>query len=214
MPTVLVQEIGTRAIFDIHSFRFQEYQSDLRHDHVEYDRRKLIKALKETGASHDKKGVTSLVRLLGLTSPAAIKIPDNPGDANNQMLNLILSELEYLKVHTLRQAEKIDFLSDKEDPQIYLKNFYTIDPPKKINTKDVKLKNQIELLERLLEKKASIEVVGAAFTEIVESIKTSRTDTRYSVETIERATIVLQRAQCYINGGHEEDLISFFKKSE
>lgn len=106
-PTVLVQEIGTPKIFDISPLRYTEYRRELKYREVLEDQDFISDALKATKAATDNgEGVNSIVSLLSLASPAALKdVTDN--DAT-KMLQIVMSEMNDLRTDFRRAIRHID----------------------------------------------------------------------------------------------------------
>lgn len=112
-PTVLVQEMGTSRVFDISPIRAEEYSGNLEYRSVNEDQIKIQRVLEETKRATDNdKGVNSLVRLLSLSSPAALKqIKEDP---TAEMVQLILSEMRELKTILRKSSDSMKTATDEE----------------------------------------------------------------------------------------------------
>lgn len=72
-PVVLIQEKGTPKIFDIGPLRYLEYSKDMKYHDVLKTQQELKVALEATKAAEGEHGnINSIVRLMALSSPAAI----------------------------------------------------------------------------------------------------------------------------------------------
>ena len=106
-PTVLVQEIGTQKIFDISPFRYTEYRKELIYRDVLLDQKSISDALKATrDASQKGDGVNSIVSLLSLSSPAALK--EGTGNDATRMLQIVMSEMNDLRSDFMLTVRKLD----------------------------------------------------------------------------------------------------------
>lgn len=95
-PTVLVQETGTPRIFDIAPLRYTEYRKELRYREVLEDQVALANALRATqSASLSGEGVNSIVKILSLAQPAALKEP--AGSESTGLLQLVRAEMSELR---------------------------------------------------------------------------------------------------------------------
>ncbi len=96
-PVALVQESGTKPIFDIAPLRYTEYRKGRVYDEVLEDQRKIADTLKETFEAHQQgKGINSIVRLLSLEQAARlVKSEDIDRQADYQ--KLILAEMEQMR---------------------------------------------------------------------------------------------------------------------
>lgn len=95
-PTVLVQETGTPRIFDIAPLRYTEYRKELRYREVLEDQVALANALKATqSASLSGEGVNSIVKILSLAQPAALKEP--AGSESTGLLQLVRAEMSEMR---------------------------------------------------------------------------------------------------------------------
>lgn len=107
-PTVLVQETGTPKIFDISPLRYTEYRKELKYREVLEDQDFIADALKATKeATQNGEGVNSIISLLSLSSPAALK--DVTENDSAKMLQIVMSEMNELRTdfrRTLRQIEE------------------------------------------------------------------------------------------------------------
>lgn len=72
-PVVLIQEKGTPKIFDIGPLRYLEYSREMKYHDVLKTQEELKTAIEATKAAEGDSGnINSIVRLMALTSPAAI----------------------------------------------------------------------------------------------------------------------------------------------
>ncbi len=95
-PVVLVQEKGTPKIFDIAVLRITDYCRQLKYHQVPKDQEAIATSLRATReACKDGTGVNSIVNLLSLSSPAALKAAG--ADDTAKMLQLIRSEIGALR---------------------------------------------------------------------------------------------------------------------
>ena len=96
-PVALIQEVGTPPVFDISPFRYAEYRKERTYHEVIEDQVQITTAVKDTFDAHKTgKGVNSIVKLLGLSKPAAL--PEiNATEASADIQQLILAELSQLR---------------------------------------------------------------------------------------------------------------------
>lgn len=82
-PVVLIQEKGTPKIFDIGPLRYLEYSKEMKYHDVLKTQQELKVALEATKAAESDHGnINSIVRLMALSSPAAIpKLDSNNKEA-------------------------------------------------------------------------------------------------------------------------------------
>jgi hypothetical protein len=109
-PVVLVQERGTPKVFDIAPLRYTEYRQELKYHEVPEDQEAIAEALRTTHeACTNGDGVNSIVNLLSLSSPAALK--DTGDDNTAQLIRLLRDEVGGLRdeVHRLHQVNDITF---------------------------------------------------------------------------------------------------------
>jgi hypothetical protein len=115
-PTVLVQEVGTPKIFDIAPLRYVEYRPTLKYRETLEDQNSIANSLTSTRHAADQgDGVNSLVRLLSLTGPAALKT-----DAKNDqvtMFHMMRAEMQELKAEmrkvSIREVDRDAELSSR-----------------------------------------------------------------------------------------------------
>ena len=94
-PVVLIQDEKTDRIFDINILRIHGYRSSLLYHQVIDDQKLITDAFAETAADLETGfGVNSIIKLLSI-QPANL---DTSGDSVEGMLQLILAELNNLKV--------------------------------------------------------------------------------------------------------------------
>jgi hypothetical protein len=96
MPVVLVQEKGTRHIFDLAPIKTIEYCKEMKYHDVIAFQESLSEALTATMAESKKPdNSNSIVKFLSLKSAA--KLPNVEGNESNMNMNLIQSELRDMK---------------------------------------------------------------------------------------------------------------------
>lgn len=106
-PTVLVQESGTKQIFDISPLKYCEYKKDLIYHDVLVEQEKIMIFLNETKTSFENGTITnSIVSLLGIKKATVTEPPINE---DSWELNYILSELSQLR----------NDLRDKTSPHLF-----------------------------------------------------------------------------------------------
>ncbi|MCB1279703.1 hypothetical protein [Prosthecobacter sp.] len=95
-PVALIQESGTRQIFDIAPLRYTEYRKERVYHEVIEDQTKIATTIKETAEAHKSgKGVNSIVKLLALSQPA--KLPEASQDQNADLQRILLAEVGQLR---------------------------------------------------------------------------------------------------------------------
>jgi ferritin-like protein len=96
MPVVLIQERGTKKIFDISPLRIKEYSRDLKYHDVIKFQLELKDTIQATmDAKDETSNVNSIVKLMALNKPA--KLPNLENEKENFMLEIIRSELGEIK---------------------------------------------------------------------------------------------------------------------
>lgn len=108
-PVVLVQEVGTPAIFDINPLRYANYRREMLYRQVIEDQAEITEAIKETKeAIGDSKSINSIVKLLSLTHGASLTAISE-SEKEPALLQVIMAELSNLRseVRTL-QPRRID----------------------------------------------------------------------------------------------------------
>jgi hypothetical protein len=101
-PTVLVQEVGTPQIFDIAPLRYTRYRRELKYREVLEDQQFIAEAISATKNACDRgEGVNSIVKILSLAKPAALK--DVSSDDLPAVLQLVRAELSDMKSY-IRQS--------------------------------------------------------------------------------------------------------------
>lgn len=112
-PTVLVQEVGTPKIFDIVPLRYTEYRRELRYREVLEDQSMIMEAIQATREATDQgEGVNSIVRILSLSKPAALK--DITGSDSNGLLQLVRAEMSEMRSDFRRAM----FMMEREKERI------------------------------------------------------------------------------------------------
>ncbi len=88
-PVTLIQELGTKQIFDIAPLRYTEYRKERVYHEVIEDQGKISTAIRDTAeAFKTGKGINSIVKLLALSQPA--KLPDSSQETQQADLQRIL----------------------------------------------------------------------------------------------------------------------------
>lgn len=96
-PVALIQEMGTKPIFDISPLRYTEYRKERIYHEVLEDQQKVAESIKETFDAYGKgKGINSIVRLLSLAQPAKLAEAGEI-DRQSDIQSLILSEMEQMR---------------------------------------------------------------------------------------------------------------------
>jgi len=96
-PVALIQELGTKQIFDIAPLRYTEYRKERVYHEVLEDQAKISTSIKDTAeAFRTGKGINSIVKLLALSQPA--KLPDSTQE-NQQadIQRILLAEVGQLR---------------------------------------------------------------------------------------------------------------------
>lgn len=120
-PVALIQEVGTRGIFDINGLRFTEYRKERTYHEVLLDQEKISEAIKTTYSEHEAgKGVNSIVKLLGL-SKAKISVPTSD-DREAGILQILLSDVAQIK-KSLRTAISPDTSITQASSQKIFSNY-------------------------------------------------------------------------------------------
>jgi hypothetical protein len=95
-PVVLVQEVGTKRMFDINGLRTHDYRKGRLYDEVNEDQEKIAQSLRETFEA-SKKGtlVNSIVRLLSIGKAASFdNVPPASQDDRFQWIMTAISDLQ------------------------------------------------------------------------------------------------------------------------
>jgi hypothetical protein len=96
-PVVLVQEIGTPAIFDINPLRYTNYRKEMSYRQVIEDQQEISASVKATKEDiGNSKSINSIVKLLSLTQPAALT-NISEGDKDSAFLHVIMNEIGNLR---------------------------------------------------------------------------------------------------------------------
>lgn len=96
-PVALIQEVGTKPIFDISPLRYTEYRKERIYHEVLEDQKKIAESAKETFDAYEKgKGINSIVKLLSLAQPAKL-VETGEMDRQSDIQALILSEMEQMR---------------------------------------------------------------------------------------------------------------------
>lgn len=113
-PTVIVQETGTRPIFDISGFRYIEYDRRLNYRGVEAARKSISAAIKQTDLdSKTGNSINSIVRLMGLQSAAKASqnLEINPSELISSIRDEIINKIYSLDQKISSVEVLIDALS-------------------------------------------------------------------------------------------------------
>ena len=111
-PTVLVQEEGTKQIFDIAPLKYCIYRKNHIYREVVEDQKNLASFLKETAASMDKgEIVNSIVKLLNI---AKATIGEDTSDVS-VAYSYILSEINQLKNEFRRKVPSYSIVNENDD---------------------------------------------------------------------------------------------------
>ena len=104
-PVALIQEVGTKQIFDIAPLRYTEYRKERVYHEVIEDQARICKAIGDTAeAFRTGKGINSIVKLLSLSQPA--KLPDASQESQQADLQrILLAEMGQLRAE-FRSAVK------------------------------------------------------------------------------------------------------------
>lgn len=95
-PVVLVQEKDTPQIFDIAPLRYTEYRKERVYHEVLEDQKAIAEALKATAdAANAPDGLNSIVNLLSLTAPAALK--EFRREEGSPMMQVVMAEIGALR---------------------------------------------------------------------------------------------------------------------
>ena len=96
-PVVLVQEVGTPPIFDIHPLRYTNYHKDMLYRDVVSDQTAIRTAIVATKEDiGNEKSINSIVKLLSLTHPASLtQISETEKDS--AVLQVLMSEISSLR---------------------------------------------------------------------------------------------------------------------
>jgi hypothetical protein len=96
-PVVLVQEVGTPAIFDINPLRYTNYRKEMSYRQVIEDQQEITDAIKATKEDiGNSKSINSIVKLLSLTQPASLT-NISEGDKDSALLHVIMNEIGNLR---------------------------------------------------------------------------------------------------------------------
>lgn len=108
-PVVLIQEKGTPKIFDIGPLRYLEYSKDMKYHDVIKTQQDLKIAIEATKAAEGEHGnINSIVRLMALSSPAAI-----PNLEGNNKEALALDVLQ-TQMNDMRKMMEISMMEGRK----------------------------------------------------------------------------------------------------
>lgn len=116
-PTVIVQESGTKPIFDISGFRYIEYDGSLSYRGVLDARSSISEAVKQTESDAKKgKSINSIVRLMGLQNAAknSGNLSIDPSELISLIRDEIVSKIYYLDQKLSDVQGLVDVLSQSD----------------------------------------------------------------------------------------------------
>lgn len=114
-PTVLVQEVGTKQIFDIAPLRYTEYRKELKYREVLEDQATISEAIIATKEAADRgEGVNSIVSILSLAGPATLKEPSEHD--SSKLLQLVRAEMSEMRSDFRRTIKGIE--DDRYSPRV------------------------------------------------------------------------------------------------
>lgn len=117
-PVVLVQEKDTPQIFDIAPLRYTEYRKERVYHEVLEDQKAIAEALKATAdAANAPDGLNSIVNLLSLTAPAALK--EFRREESSPMMQVVMAEIGALR-NEFRVALRERVGNEVVDPRLEL----------------------------------------------------------------------------------------------
>ena len=95
LPTVLLIDDATDAPFDVGALRYVNYRKEMKHRDVKLATKHLAEAIKTTWEKRDDHSeVNSLIRLLELTEPAKLNLPDmSDQERIHKLTNLQINEI-------------------------------------------------------------------------------------------------------------------------
>lgn len=109
-PVVLIQEKGTPKIFDIGPLRYLEYSKEMKYHDVLKTQQDLKVAIEATKAAEGEHGnINSIVRLMALSSPAAI-----PNLEGNNKEALALDVLQS-QMNDMRKMMEMSMMEDRKN---------------------------------------------------------------------------------------------------
>lgn len=95
-PVVLIQEIGTKTIFDITPLRYLEYSKEMQYHDVLQSQKDLKEAIDATRNADSNASINSIVKLMALSNPAVI--PDiESGKKETFAFEILQSEMRDMK---------------------------------------------------------------------------------------------------------------------
>lgn len=119
-PVALIQETGTRQIFDIAPLRYTEYRKERVYHEVIEDQARISTTVIETADAHKTgKGVNSIVKLLALSQAA--KLPDASQDQNADLQRIVLAEVGQLRAEfrsAVKSLQTTNLNSDEGAPLV------------------------------------------------------------------------------------------------
>ncbi|HKP52641.1 MAG TPA: hypothetical protein VJ183_08305 [Chloroflexia bacterium] len=133
-PVVLVQEVGTPAIFDIAPLRYTTYRSEMKFREVLLDQAAIAASIRDTlKAAKDPKNVNSLVKLLAISQPASL--PDVKEAEKDPVLQLVRAEIDavrsqvsalanWLRRIRVEDSKPVDSRLVASDPEIEYTSHY------------------------------------------------------------------------------------------
>lgn len=150
-PVTLIQETGTKPIFDIAPLRYTEYRKERIYHEVIEDQEKICDSVRETFESHQKgKGINSIVRLLSLAQPAKL-VETGEIDRQSDLQALILAEMEQMRAEFRTAVRTIHDVRSESTPSL------------KFSRRYVELQHSITRIENLIR---NTELTHAVVSEI------------------------------------------------
>lgn len=110
-PVVLVQEVGTKPIFDIGPLRYTEYRRALLYEQVREDQRKIADAILRTEEEFQSGiGVNSIVKLLSLTRSAELKTSHE-----DPLLQLLVADMSSIRQEFREGLERLKIIFERTE---------------------------------------------------------------------------------------------------
>ncbi|MFY0697136.1 MAG: hypothetical protein JXR11_04745 [Balneola sp.] len=151
MPVVLIQEEDTPKIFDIDGLRSLRYSKTMKYHEVLQSQKELTDTILATKEAIGKNGnINSIVRLLGLNTPASVP---NIEESNKNILELNVIQNQ---ISDLKKLIEINYLTKEEGR----KNDYIVLEHKRIQREFDVLKNIAKDLPRNAVKEHSSELIS------------------------------------------------------
>ncbi len=178
-PVVLIQEKGTPKIFDIGPLRYLEYSKDMKYHDVLKTQEELKQAIAATKSAEGESGnINSIVRLMALSSPAAIPKLD---DGNKETLAIDVFQTQLTDMRKMLEIAMMRGHNSNNQTDITSFEYSTI-ASKLEDIKNAKM--PLEIRERQLRK---LLMEADDISNFCESEKERRMF-HYLIEKIHRAT--------------------------